>query len=307
MSFSTKTDGYYEFLAKELSNLDNLFVSENFMSMKFLQQVMSTLRSLHSRLTLLVESLDLPAGEKWVDHYMDESSRLWEACIVLKSGVSNYSSADNLPNLALANHRVNYQVIDEIEVCKTAMRTLTERNRRIRVHRLGLNFDGKNYNKDTFDGYNGYIGVLHATKTVTTLLLAILISGLVYFCPETKSYFIEKYDENWVFGSGYDENWVFGSGYMGLTAKLHGRMVDKIGLLKCGPDILVDELEKSMSSMEKVRLGIMRSLSDEKVENMKSSFVMLKGGAEGIIDQIDDLFDEIVECRKMILGLCSHS
>ncbi|KAL3638179.1 hypothetical protein CASFOL_018049 [Castilleja foliolosa] len=307
MSFPTTTDDFYEFLTKELSNLDNLFISENFMSMKFLQQVMSTLRSLHSRLTLLAKNLYLPAGGKWVDEYMDESSRLWEACTVLKPGVSNmkryYKYADNIPTLvrnAVANPEVSYQVRGAIENCKTRMERLTERNETIiaegRVNGLGLNFDPK-YNNDTFDGCTGFIGVLYATKTATTLLLAILVSGLVYFCPETKTYFEAKYDEHWVFEPGY----------MGLTAKLHGRMADKIGMLESESDILVDELGKSMCSMDELLRGIKRSLVDEKVESVKSWFGMLKGGAEGIIEQIDDFFDEIVEFRKMVLGMCSHS
>ncbi|GFP99212.1 hypothetical protein PHJA_002065100 [Phtheirospermum japonicum] len=282
------------------------------MSIKFLEQVLSSLRCFHSQLTPLVQSLDLQVGEKWLDEYMDQSSRLWEACHVLKSGVSNienyYSSAARIIALLRNDHHpvLADQVIRAINGCQTAMTALRAENKIIaetRAHTLGLDFDHSNdnnnsNNNDAFNRYNGFIGVLHATKTVTTLLLAILLSGLVYFCPEAISFFSAKYDENSVFGPGY----------MASTATLHGRMANEMSRLGCGPGILVHELGKSKSAVDELRLGVgTRRLADEKVvESLKSWFGMLQCGAEGIIGQIDDFFDEIVECRKMLLGMCSH-
>ncbi|URD82385.1 hypothetical protein MUK42_08326 [Musa troglodytarum] len=68
-----------------LVDLEGSSTSNAFMSLQLLQRAVALLRSLH-----------LPVGEKWQDEYMDESSRLWNVCHVIKLGVSgmeNYCSA----------------------------------------------------------------------------------------------------------------------------------------------------------------------------------------------------------------------
>lgn len=84
-------NGFYSSIAHGLDALHGTLASSPdaaFMSAPFLQQAAALLRSLHSQLVHLVQRLHLPPGESWLDEYMDETSRLWDACQVVKAGAS---------------------------------------------------------------------------------------------------------------------------------------------------------------------------------------------------------------------------
>ncbi|GAA0156540.1 hypothetical protein LIER_38289 [Lithospermum erythrorhizon] len=321
MNQSTSVNGFYNFLTRSLDNLvTNLSLSQNFMSMQFLQDCISLLQTFHSQLTILVQKLQLPVGEKWLDEYMDESSRLWEACHAIKIAVSSmenfYSAGINLSS-SLTDHQIfnpqlSRQVVRAISGCQREISALEEENKGLvetRVDTLAWRLDENNNMRGSkFNGFNGFRGVLYAMRKVTSLILLILFSGLVYCWPDI----CFNNQEN----SGFEGDIVFGSGFIVSIARLHQRMVEGINRIGGQPGILVYEFQKTKIVINELRVEFEKATKYEeeiinihgKIESLNNCFGMLKCGAENIIGQIDDFFDEIVEDRKKLLDICTtHS
>ncbi|GER56993.1 hypothetical protein STAS_34763 [Striga asiatica] len=203
-------------VASLTSSLESSTVSETSFYLRtscqfdFLSNVFSSLRSFHTKLVILAQKLKLRVGEKWLDEYMDETSRLWEACHVIKSGVSNMeaycSSGANLATFLDDHHRI---------------------------------FVNK---------YNGFQGALYALKNANTLLLAILLSGLVYFWPET-SFCRENNQEEIV-------SPFIGSNFVASSASLHDRIVTVVACLGLEPGVVLFELWAAKFALDELKMTI---------------------------------------------------
>jgi hypothetical protein len=68
--------------------LDEISCGGELSSLPALLRAAALLRGLHSQLTLLVGELHLPPGGRWLDEYMDETARLWDACLAVKLGLA---------------------------------------------------------------------------------------------------------------------------------------------------------------------------------------------------------------------------
>lgn len=69
--------------------LDDLGRAGGLSSLPALLRAAALLRGLHSQLTLMVGQLHLPPGGRWLDEYMDETARLWDACLAVKLGLAS--------------------------------------------------------------------------------------------------------------------------------------------------------------------------------------------------------------------------
>ncbi|KAM0025451.1 hypothetical protein Hdeb2414_s0021g00574761 [Helianthus debilis subsp. tardiflorus] len=302
----TSVTGFYDYLTQSLDDLCCRFDPHNYMSIQFLQHVLSLLQSFHYQLTHLVQKLHLPGGEKWLDEYMDESTRLWDVCHVLRTGVSNmenyYTAGANI-SYSLQNNQSSRQVLRAITICRRERVGLEEANRSLietRIQPSLMRFNMNVLSESKLRGFNGFRGLLHALKNTNSLLLSILLSGLVY-CSSQTSLSSSQGNNTHVCNEGESAS---RSSFMVSAARLHEIMKESEGA-QLG--ILLHEFRHSVNIIDELKTEVERVEVEydrnERVEMLNNSFGVLKCGVENVIGQLDDFFDDMVASRKMLSDL----
>ncbi|XP_057845252.2 protein BPS1, chloroplastic [Cryptomeria japonica] len=325
-------NGFYSTLTQGLENLEQAISSHSFMSTDWLQQIVQLLRSLHTEIIHLVQKLQLPVGDKWLDDYMDESSKLWDVCHVVKGGITGLEQYQN------AVETVTVALVDNdsptVAQCRQAMRNISgcwreaislEEENKVLIetkieaeggNKLFLQLDDKviEANFAKWNGFSGFRGVMYAMKNTSSLLLMLLLWGLVYCSSESLSAV-----ENFSLRS---------SSFFAASSRLQQRVNAEINKVRSSikssmysrPSMFLHEFGKAQSLMGDLWTQLdlrCRSSSHsnshedpdtliEKVQQLKHYFGLLKSGLENIDSQLDDFFDEIVDGRKKLLDICSR-
>ncbi|OAY67967.1 hypothetical protein ACMD2_10503 [Ananas comosus] len=281
-----------------------------FMSVQFLQRVVGLLRGLHAQLTQLVQKLHLPVGDRWLDEYMDETARLWDACHAVRQGVAGmeaYCAAGANAVSALDEWRRNpnpystRQAMRAVSASRRQAVALEEENRVLaetRIEPLSLRFDERPPAEWRLHGFNGFRGVLYALRNASAVLLTALVWGAVSCRPQR------------VHGPDPESSPFFASPLTLSMARLHHRIASEAAdaaaaaAAEARGGIMMYEFRRARAATEEAAAeaeGV-----KERVEEVKRWIGVLRAGTENLVGQLDDLFDEIVEGRKKLSDLCSH-
>lgn len=310
------------FFSSLARGLDDLGRAGGLSSLPALLRAAALLRGLHSQLTLMVGQLHLPPGGRWLDEYMDETARLWDACLAVKLGlasVERYCAAASCAAAALDDWLQDpsplstRQVLRAISVSRREAMAAEEENRALadaRIAPLSLQLDERLLLRATdaarLTGFNGFRGLLYALHNASSLLLLILASGAVSCAAAA--------------GGGpcaADDAADAGAGFMASIAMLQQRMAEEAES-DGAPGIRMCEFRCARAAVEAAREEVERVAAagrkcedgsggvKDKVEELKAWLDVLRTGTDSLVCQLDDFLDDIVEGRKELSDLCSH-
>ncbi|PAN06451.1 hypothetical protein PAHAL_1G265000 [Panicum hallii] len=307
---SSTAAAFYATLARGLDDLDRSLASSPFLSLPSLRAALALLRAAHAGLARLVASLHLPGGAAWLDEYMDEASRLCDACRALRLGaaaVEGYAgSAAQLASLLMqapSSPNLSRQVPRAISVCRREAMALKEENRALveaRAEALALRLSEGVPADAKLGGFNGFRGVLCATRMLTSFLLTLLSWGVLHYWT----------DPNAGAGAAGDCGSYFGAAFASALSRAQQRAAAEAGRSVAaaggGAGVMMHEFRRARAAVEEAK---------EAAEHggdvaAAAAEVGLRAGAlraacEDVLALIDDLFDEVVEARKKLLDLCS--
>ncbi|KAG8070998.1 hypothetical protein GUJ93_ZPchr0006g46012 [Zizania palustris] len=299
---------YYTTLASGLDDLDRSLASAEFVSMASLRAALALIRAAHAGLTRLVGSLHLPGGAAWLDEYMDETSRLSDACRALRVGaaaIEGYSAsasrlASALRAAAPSTAYLSLEVTRAIRACRRDAMAIKEENRVLvetRAEALALRLAETVPPDAKFTAFNGFRGVLCATRVLTSFLLTLLSWGVLHYCPDAAA------------AGATDCGAYFGAAFASALARAQQRAAVEAGraAAACGSGgAMMHEFRRARTAVEQAKDAMERA-GDVAAAASEISLRAdaLRSGCEDVIALIDDLFDEVVEGRKKLLDLCS--
>ena len=294
------------------------------LSAPFLQQAAALLRSLHSQLLHLVQRLHLPPGERWLDEYMDETSRLWDACQLARAGASAldaYCAA--AARVAPAIHAWRRLYDADLQVVQRAVSAprrhaagLQQDNRALADARLdpaALLLDDRSPLDFKLNAFNGFRGVLYALRNASSLLLIVLISGTVTCLPDLLLTCAPGAAAAPAGAATHHQHYVASS-----MARLRQRVAQEVDS-RSAAGIMMYEFRQARAAIDSLKQDFDRVVAigchpdqiigdslAQRAEIINGWVGMLRSGAESLVVELDDFFDEIVEGRKMLSDLCSH-
>ncbi|CAO2195429.1 unnamed protein product [Urochloa humidicola] len=314
------------FFASLARGLDELGRAGGLSSLPALLRAAALLRGLHSQLTLMVGQLHLPPGGRWLDEYMDETARLWDACLAVKLGlasVERYCAAASCAAAALEDWLhdpsplATRQVMRAISASRREAMAAEEENRALadaKIAPLSLQLDERLLLRATdarLTGFNGFRGLLYALHNASSLLLFILASGAVSRADAGGPVAAAGADAAAAAAGG-------GCGFMASIAMLQQRMAEEAESDGPGaPRIRMCEFRCARAAVEAARDEVERAAAagrkcegggvvKNKVEELKAWLDVLRTGTDSLVCQLDDFLDDIVEGRKELSDLCSH-
>uniref|UniRef100_A0ACD5ZGP7 Uncharacterized protein n=1 Tax=Avena sativa TaxID=4498 RepID=A0ACD5ZGP7_AVESA len=314
---SSTVAAFYATLARGLDDLDRSLASGSFLSLPSLRAALALLRTAHAGLTRLVGSLHLPGGGAWLDEYMDETSRLCDACGALRLGaaaIEGYSaSAAQVVSLLQATTaagarptpHLSRQVARAISVCRREAVALKEENRALvetRGEALALRLSETVPADAKLSGFNGFRGVLCATRMLTSFALTLLSWGLLHYrSPDAASRAATAAD-----CAAY-----FGPAFASALSRAQQRAAAEADRAAAA-GVMMHEFRRAKTAVEQLKDAMDRGAAGGSVVGAAAEEValwagLLRSGCDDVVALIDDLFDEVVDGRKKLLDLCSGS
>ena len=152
-------------------------------------------------------------------------------------------------------------------------------------------------------GFNGFRGVLCATRMLTSFLLTLLSWGVLHYWADPSA----------GAGAAGDCAAYFGAAFASALARAQQRAAAEAGRSVAaaaagggGAGVMMHEFRRARAAVEEAKEAAERGgdLAAAAAEvGLRAG--ALRAACEDVLALIDDLFDEVVEARKKLLDLCS--